>query len=61
MIRVPLDPQPEDTDVAADLAAAEALQDRLRRDQQTARALRAYLVEHPPTDQTRAPRPLKIE
>ena len=31
-----------------DRSVAEGLQDRLRRDEQTARALRKYLVEHPP-------------
>lgn len=50
MIRVPLDPLPDDADPTEELAAAEALQDRMRRDEATARALRTYLVEHPPTD-----------
>jgi hypothetical protein len=51
VLRLPTDPEPADvTDVTDvdDVALAESLQDRLRRDEQTARVLREYLVEHPP-------------
>lgn len=49
MLRLPTDPEPADAAAHADdRALAEGLQDRLRRDEQTARVLREYLVEHPP-------------
>ena len=50
MLRLQTEPLPDDVtaDAVADRALAEALQDRMRRDEQTARALREYLVEHPP-------------
>lgn len=50
MLRLPTDPLPAEApaDPDADRALAEALQDGLRRDEQTARLLREYLVEHPP-------------
>ena len=50
MLRLTTDLPPADDAAAAELdrALAEGLQDRLRREEQTARALREYLVEHPP-------------
>ena len=48
MLRLTTDLSAEDDGAVADedRALAESLQDRLRRDEQTARALRAYIVEH---------------
>jgi hypothetical protein len=49
VLRLPTDAEPADALAHADdLGVAEGLQDRLRRDEQTARVLRDYLVEHPP-------------
>jgi hypothetical protein len=48
VLRLPTDPEPADVTDVDDVALAESLQDRLRRDEQTARVLREYLVEHPP-------------
>ena len=50
VLRLPTDPLPDETpaDAADDRQVAEGLQDRLRREEQTAQALRAYLLEHPP-------------